>query len=137
MDFTYKVYVLTDAENNITAINSSAFLKDATGWTQIDEGTGDCYHHAQGNYLPKPFMTEKGAYRYLLASAAEDLISAGLAVLTDNPLVAEKTAAEIAAEVAALPPPPPDPISKLREQNEILTATIDTILSDILPAVAG
>ena len=40
MESTYKVYVLSDAENNITAINSSAFLKDSGGWIEIDEGTG-------------------------------------------------------------------------------------------------
>lgn len=48
---TYKVYAHLDSAGSITAINSSAFLPDTTGWTLIDEGTGDRYHHAQGNYF--------------------------------------------------------------------------------------
>ena len=63
---TYKVYVKTDENDIITAVNSSAFLSDTTGWTEIDEGTGDRYHHAQGNYLDKPLADENGIYNYLL-----------------------------------------------------------------------
>ena len=40
---TYKVYVKTNADGIITAVNSSAFISDSTGWTEIDEGTGDRY----------------------------------------------------------------------------------------------
>ena len=63
----YVVYVKSNAEGYITSVNSSAFLTDLTGWTEIDSGTGDKYHHAQGNYFPLPLMTEDGAYRYKLA----------------------------------------------------------------------
>ena len=63
----YDVYVKTNDNGYITAVNSSAFLTDTTGWTEIDSGTGDKYHHAQGNYFPLPLMTEGGAYRYKLA----------------------------------------------------------------------
>lgn len=62
----YIVYVKTDNENRITAVNSSAFLPDATGWTEIDSGYGDRYHHAQGNYFDKPVMDDRGIYRYKL-----------------------------------------------------------------------
>jgi len=31
---TYSVYVKTAANNDITAVNSSAFLTDTTGWAQ-------------------------------------------------------------------------------------------------------
>lgn len=62
----YIVYVKTDDENRITAINSSAFLRDTDGWTEIDRGYGDKYHHAQGNYFPMPIMDERGIYRYKL-----------------------------------------------------------------------
>ena len=62
----YKVYIKTDENGYITAVNSSAFLKDTTGWTEIDSGIGDKYHHAQGNYFPLPILTEGGAYRYKL-----------------------------------------------------------------------
>lgn len=63
---TYKVYVQTDSNSHITAVNSSAFLANPTGWMQIDEGTGDKYHHAQGNYLDGGLTTPEGVYRYKL-----------------------------------------------------------------------
>ena len=63
----YIVYAKVNESGYITQINSSAFLSDLSGWTEIDCGSGDKYHHAQGNYLPGPLMTEDGAYRYKLA----------------------------------------------------------------------
>ena len=62
----YIVYIKTDDTNRITAIDSSAFLPDITGWTEIDSGFGDKYHHAQGNYFPLPIMDMRGIYRYKL-----------------------------------------------------------------------
>lgn len=62
----YIVYVKTDSTGRITAINSSEFLPDTTGWVEIDSGYGDKYHHAQGNYLPGPIMDERGVYCYKL-----------------------------------------------------------------------
>lgn len=64
----YTVYVKVNESGYITAVNSSAFLTDFTGWTEIDQGQGDKYHHAQGNYLPGPLMTDGGAYRYKLVN---------------------------------------------------------------------
>lgn len=75
----YIVYVKADDANRITAVNSSAFLPDLTGWTQIDSGFGDRYHHAQGNYLDKPLYDERGICRYKLTDgqpierSAEDM----------------------------------------------------------------
>lgn len=89
----YIVYIKTGDANRITAVNSSAFLPDTTGWTQIDEGYGDKYHHAQGNYFPQPIITMGGAYRYKLVDG--------------KPL--ECTAEEIAAQEAALVPSDPEP----------------------------
>ena len=63
---TYKVYVKTNENGIITAVNSSAFLSDTTGWTEIDEGIGDRYHHAQGNYLDKSIIDETGLHNYKL-----------------------------------------------------------------------
>lgn len=37
---TYAVLVRTDEQNRIIAINSSAFVADAEGGVQIDEGDG-------------------------------------------------------------------------------------------------
>lgn len=62
----YIVYAKTNESGFVTSVNSSAFLQDTTGWTEIDSGYGDKYHHAQGNYFPKPIITDGGAYRYKL-----------------------------------------------------------------------
>lgn len=86
----YKVYIQTDANNNVIAVNSSAFLSDTTGWIEIDEGTGDKYHHAQGNYLPKGLMTDDGVYRYKYTGGE----------------LQERTEEEIQADRDARPEPP-------------------------------
>ena len=89
----YIVYVKPNENDYITAVNSSAFLTDTTGWVQIDSGNGDKYHHAQGNYFPQPIITMGGAYRYKLVDG--------------KPL--ECTAEEIAAQEEALVPSDPEP----------------------------
>lgn len=62
----YGVYTQSDTAGRIVGINSDAFLPALSGWVKIDEGFGDRYHHAQGNYLPLPLMDERGIYRYKL-----------------------------------------------------------------------
>lgn len=64
MGESYIVYIKINDSRYVVAVNSSGFLADLTDWIKIDEGKGDQYHHAQGNYLPKPIITESGAYRY-------------------------------------------------------------------------
>lgn len=59
----YKVYV--KVKNGLVCeINSSAFLSDVTDFILIDEGLGDRYHHAQGNYLDKPLYDMQGCHNY-------------------------------------------------------------------------
>lgn len=70
MEELYSVYIMTDSSQNITAINSSAFLDDVSNWVQIDEGIGDKYHHAQGHYLEEGLTDENGCYNYKLVSGA-------------------------------------------------------------------
>lgn len=65
MEFNYKVFVQMDEQNRITAVNSSAFVSTEWG-TEIDRGTEDRYHHAQGNYFDQPLYTEDGIPRYKL-----------------------------------------------------------------------
>ena len=60
----YIVYVKLDDANLVTAVNSSAFLRDVTGWTEIDSGYEARHHHAQGNYFEKPIMDDRGIKRY-------------------------------------------------------------------------
>jgi hypothetical protein len=66
MEETYRVYIKTNENNCITDVNSSAFLDSTDGWTEIDNGTGDKYHHAQGNYFDKPLTDKNGLYNYKL-----------------------------------------------------------------------
>lgn len=90
----YEVYVKPNENGYITAVNSSAFLTDTSGWIKIDEGYGDKYHHAQGNYFDKPIYTESGVYRYKY----------------DNGVARECTAEEIAEQENNIPVPEPTPI---------------------------
>ena len=63
---TYIVYVKTGEDNIIIAVNSNAFISDIANWIAIDEGCGDKYHHAQGNYFDIPITDEMGIYNYKL-----------------------------------------------------------------------
>lgn len=66
-DINYKVYVRIDNSGHITAVNSSAFLTDTTGWLEIDEGSEwPKYMHAQGNYFSQSICTADGIPRYQL-----------------------------------------------------------------------
>lgn len=108
----YAVLVRTDEQNRITEINSSAFVDAANGWTKIDEGWGDKYHHAQGNYLPKPLMDERGVYRYKLEE--------GQAV--------ERTQEEMDADYAARPAPTtPKTNAELEAENTLLKAQVQAV----------
>lgn len=79
-----RVYIKTDQENRVTAVNSEIFLSDVSGWAEIDSGDGDRFAHANGNYLPKPLTDENGVYRYKYADG----------------IVSERTAEEMAADMA-------------------------------------
>lgn len=104
----YIVYVKTDANGYIIAVNSSEFLTDITGWTEIDSGYGDKYHHAHGNYFPECIITDWGALRYKLV----------------NGKPRECTQEDIAQQEEANKPVPipteADRIAELEAQNEML-----------------
>lgn len=109
----YVVYVKTDDNGHIVAVNSSAFLSDTTGWTEIDQGSGDKYHHAQGNYFSEPILTLGGAWCYKLVDG----------------MPTECTADEIAEQEAANQPDISSPtqderITALETENAMLTAQI-------------
>lgn len=59
-----KVYVKINANNEIIDVGSSIFIKDLTGWMEIDSGFGDKYAHAQSQYFDKTLMNEDGTYNY-------------------------------------------------------------------------
>lgn len=111
----YIVYVRTDDADRITAVNSSAFLTDVTEWTQIAEGHGDRYHHAQGNYFSKPIHDDRGISRYKL----ED----GKAV--------ERTQEEMDADYVEpeAQPTQEERLAALEEENKQLKEALDLLLS--------
>ena len=67
MSMEYVVYVKSNENGYITAVDSSEFLNDIIGWTEIDRGYGDKYHHAQSYYFEKPILTDGGIYQYRLS----------------------------------------------------------------------
>ena len=118
-----KVLVQTDDAGRVTAINSDAFVS-GDGWTQIDEGEGDRYRHAQNNYLTHTLADDRGVYRYKLVDG----------------LVVQRTQAEMDADYAARPAPEPTEDEKertlLRAQIQALSDRND-FLEDCVAEMAG
>lgn len=109
----YIVYVKVDESNRVTSINSSAFLADVTGWTEIDSGYGDKYHHAQGNYFDKPLCDERGICRYKLV----------------NGRPVERTQEEMDADYVPPEVKPTDTerILQLESEKKLLTAQVQAL----------
>lgn len=65
MNDEHKVYVSLQ-DGYITSINSEIFLsqEEMSTMTEIDKGKGDKYAHAQGLYLEKGLVDERGRYNY-------------------------------------------------------------------------
>lgn len=119
----YKVFVLTDAESRVTAINSSAFV-NGDGWTQIDEGYGDRCHHAQNNYLTKPLTDERGVYRYKLVDG----------------IVVQRTQAEMDADFDALPAPPlttEERVNNVEQRTDALESSNDDLILMMADLIGG
>ena len=106
-----KVYIIADNRDRITAVNSAAFLSDVSGWTEIDEGEGDKYNLAQAHYFPLPLVDDNGIYRYKLVDGA----------------AVERTAEEMAADLAAIPTPPYQPTNDER-LDALEAAVLELIL---------
>ena len=109
----YIVYAKVDESNRVTSINSSAFLADVTGWSEIDSGYGDKYHHAQGNYFRQPIMDDRGIYRYKLV----------------NGKPVERTQEEMDADYVPPEVKPTDAerISQLESEKKLLTAQVQAL----------
>ena len=60
----YNVLVKADEKDRIIDVNSTGFIEDDSGGIEIDEGTGDRFYHAQGNYFPKSLYDGRGISRY-------------------------------------------------------------------------
>ena len=112
----YIVYIKTDDTNRITAIDSSAFLSGTTGWTEIDSGYGDRFHHAQGNYLPWPLYDDRGICRYKLSDGE----------------VQERTREEMDADYT-----PPEEKPTTEERVEVLESTTDDMILLMADLIGG
>lgn len=123
MDFepiVYTVLAKTDSENRITEIDSSAFIENDGTWYEIDSGTGDKFHHAQGNFFPGPKYDDRGIPRYAY-------------VPDGNPKWRERTQEEMDADYIE-----PEPVKTLDERvGEVETKTgeleeaLDMLLSGV------
>lgn len=88
-----KVYVLLDERNRVLRCEGGytmSNIDDVSKWTYIDEGMGDRYNLCQSHYFDALY-TEQGIPRYKYEG--------GACVL--------RSEAEIAEDVANLPPPAP------------------------------
>lgn len=112
----YKVLVRMDSAGLVVDVNSSAFVTDTDGWTEIDSGYGDRYHHAQGNYLDGPLMDERGVYRYKLVDG--------------NPV--ERTAEEMDADYT-----PPEQRPTTEQRVDALETTTDDIILMMAELIGG
>ena len=65
MNNEYKVYVSLQ-DGYVTSINSDIFLsqEEMDSMTEIDNGQGDKYAHAQSQYLEKGLVDKQGRYNY-------------------------------------------------------------------------
>lgn len=114
------VYVLIDASNRIISSDSSDFLSDTTGWVKIDEGSGDRYRHAQGNYFPAPLYDDRGIPRYAY-------------VPDGSPKWRERTPEEMDADY--VPTEPVTPLEDRVDAVEIKTGDLEEALDMILSGV--
>ena len=111
-----KVYAKADEDGRVIAINSDAFLTDTSWWIEIDHGTGDKYHHAQGNYLPGPLMDLRGVYRYKLSGGA----------------VVERTKEEMDSDYT-----PPEQKPTTEQRVDALETTTDDIILMMAELIGG
>ena len=85
MNDEYKVYVSLQ-DGYITSINSDIFLsqEEVSAMTEIDQGQGDKYAHAQSQYLGKELVDEHGRYNYKLVEGKVVEVAEG-----DKPTIEE------------------------------------------------
>lgn len=111
----YKVLVRVDVAGRVVAINSSAFITNTDGWTEIDSGWGDKYHHAQGNYLESPLIDDRGLFLYKL----------------ENGQAVKRSAAEIEADYKPQPTAPTqeERLSALEDAFNLLSERVRALFA--------
>ena len=107
-----KVYVLTDERNRIIRCEGGYTTPaDLAGWTEIDEGEGDRYNLCQTHYFEGGVYNERGIPLYKLIDGKPT----------------PRTAAEIEADAAALPPAPPSYEALASENDEMTRLIAETV----------
>lgn len=115
MEEQYTVYIRTDEAGRVVEVNSSAFLGDTAGWTAIDEGYGDKYHHAQGNYFPQSLYDVRGCANYKL----------------ENNIPLERSDEEKEAEIASRPAPMPSYNDRVAALEEAMLVMLSRGVSNV------
>ena len=108
-----KVYIQTDAQGSILRCEGGYTTPaDLTGWTYIDEGSGDRYNLCQSHYFDGGLYTEDGIplYRW------------------DGTQGVRRTEEEIEADRAMVPAPPPSEAERTRADLDYLAALQGVVL---------
>lgn len=109
-----KVYIQTDTDGRILRCEGGYTTpSDLTGWTEIDEGTGDKYNLCQSHYFSGGLYTMDGIPRYRWDGSA--------AVL--------RTEEELEADRAARPAPPPTTDERIATLEEQLVQADETSIA--------
>ena len=135
LDQPYKVLVRVDNAWRVVDINSSAFVQDMDGWVEIDSGWGDQYHHAQGNYFPKPIMDMRGIKRYRayqFTDAPEGEILARFFKDGKEYVILERTQEEMDADYV-----PPEQRPTTEQRVDALETTTDDIILMMAELIGG
>nr|DAE60634.1 MAG TPA: hypothetical protein [Caudoviricetes sp.] len=107
MENEYKVYVSL-SNGYITSINSDIFLsqEEMLTMTEIDQGQGDKYSHAQSQYLEKELVDEHGRYNYKYVEGKVIEVAEGDKPTIEEPKAApteqEKINAQLMLQIAQL-----------------------------------
>lgn len=107
MNNEYKVYVSLQ-DGYITSINSDIFLseEEIQTMTEIDQGQGDKYAHAQSQYLDKELVDEHGRYNYKFVDGKvvelEEIDKPAIVESRQEPTEQEKINAQLMLQIAQL-----------------------------------
>lgn len=116
-----KVYIQTDTQGRVINCEGGYTTPaDLTGWTEIDEGEGDRYNLCQSHYFAGGLYTEDGIPRYKYVDGA----------------CTPRSDAEIAADLAALPPAPPTEAERITAMEDAI-CEIDEAHAASVAAIEG
>ena len=107
---TYGIFVRTDEQGRVIAVNSEGLLPDLTGWVRVGEYESET-PYAQGGHFGQPILTDDGAWRYKLVDgqvverSPEEMasdIQPTVPTVSDTDLALIELAAIVAEQQAAL-----------------------------------